>query len=81
MSARITTLDDRANEMKARTVHRGPMAGQTHGTLTSISEYRIKISAFVKLDAGWSVARVAAHLQVNVESLQRWYDAGCRLKE
>jgi hypothetical protein len=66
-------------EMKARAAHPGPEAGTGHGALTSIAEYRVKIAAFVKLDSGWSVARVAAHLQINVDNLQRWVDGGCRL--
>lgn len=81
MTARRTSLDDRQSEMKARTVHPGPIAGQTHGAMISIGEYRTKIACFVKLDAGWSVARIAARLQVNVEALQKWVDRGCRLKE
>jgi hypothetical protein len=65
--------------MKARQHHPGPVAGQTHGALTSIAEYRVKIAAFIELDKGWSVARVAAHLQIDVVSLQSWVDGGCRL--
>ena len=66
-------------ELKARTTHPGPEAGQTHGALTSIALYHVKIAAFVLLDKGWSVARVAAHLMVDVESLQRWVDDKCPL--
>jgi hypothetical protein len=65
--------------MKAKTVHPGPKAKTDHGALTSIAEFRIKMAAFIELDKGWSVSCVAAHLQVNVESLQRWVDGGCRL--
>jgi Homeodomain-like domain len=74
-----TRLQKLQADMKARQHHPGPVAGTGHGALTSIAEYRVKIAAFIELDKGWSVARVAAHLGVNVESLQRWVEGGCRL--
>jgi hypothetical protein len=68
-------------EMRARQCHRGPVAGQKRGALISLAEYRTKIACFVKLDKGWSVARVAAHFQVNIDALQAWVDRGCPLKD
>jgi hypothetical protein len=79
LTARRNSFDERCAEMKARTVHPGPVAKTGHGSLISIAEFRVKIAAFIDLDKGWSVSCVAAHLQIDVTTLQRWVDGGCRL--
>lgn len=45
----------------------------------ALLEFRTKIAAFTLLMQKWSVARVAARLQVNIHALRSWIQAGCPL--